>query len=311
MSTPIILPWLRRIAVGLTLTAATTQAAVAVSLTEVADGVFVHQGVHQDYSADNLGDIANIGFIVGEDCVAVVDSGGSPSVGAALRQALRAVTDKPVCYVINTHVHPDHVLGNVAFTGEDARFVGHHRLPNALLQNAEYFVEQFVRPYGEPTEPSVIVPPEILVEDRLELDLGGRILELRAHPLAHTDQDLSVFDVNTETLWLSDLLFIDRIPALDGSVRGWLEVLETLKEIPAERVIPGHGPVSADWPAAAAAQERYLRTLVEEIRALIVGGGFLEDALETVGLSEQGAWLLFDDYHRRNVTKAFAELEWE
>ncbi len=74
-----------------------------------------------------------------------------------------------------------------------------------------------------------IVPPTLLVEDELELDLGGRRLTLRAHPTAHTDNDLSVHDHASGTLWLADLLFLERVPVIDGSLLGWLALLDRLR----------------------------------------------------------------------------------
>ncbi|MEX0815592.1 MAG: MBL fold metallo-hydrolase, partial [Dongiaceae bacterium] len=156
-----------------------------------------------------------------------------------------------------------------------------------------------------------VVTPTLTVADRLEIDLGGRLLRLTAHPTAHTDNDLTVQDTATGTLWLGDLLFRERIPVIDGSLKGWLEVTEALRRTAAARVVPGHGAVTEDWPGALDPQERYLRALLDEIRAALAAGGRMEAAVETVGRAERGKWLLFDDYHARNIVTAFAELEWE
>jgi glyoxylase-like metal-dependent hydrolase (beta-lactamase superfamily II) len=122
---------------------------------------------------------------------------------------------------------------------------------------------------------------------------------------------LSVVDTSTGTLLASDLLFVRRVPSLDGSLRGWLAELRKLKAIRARRAVPGHGPASVDWPAAAVGLERYLSTLLTETRAAIARGVMIEEAVNVVGQSERGQWALFDDYHGHNVTQAYKELEWE
>src|SRR5207302_711751 len=113
--------WSLRALLGwVSLSAWSTHAAIAASLAPLAldnpaPGIYVHYGRQESMSRENSGDIANLGFIVGKRCVAVVDTGGTYAVGRALRDAIRSVTALPVCYVINTHVHPDHVFGNAAF----------------------------------------------------------------------------------------------------------------------------------------------------------------------------------------------------
>jgi len=101
------------------------------ALAEVSKGAFVHQGVHELMLPENLGHIANVGCIIGDEAVAVIDSGGSAMHGRQLRTAIRKITDRPIRYVIATHVHPDHVFGHAAFLQDDPTFVGHAKLPGA------------------------------------------------------------------------------------------------------------------------------------------------------------------------------------
>jgi quinoprotein relay system zinc metallohydrolase 2 len=280
-------------------------------VSEVAPGLFVHQGRIEPMSAENLGDIANVGFIVGKTCVAVVDTGGSPQVGAALRDAIEVRTDKPICYVINTHAHPDHVLGNIAFADQRATFITHADYAQALGLRMQTYLERFSTLYGKPLLRDVIVPPDRAVADTTTLNLGNRLLKLTALPTGHTNTDLIVFDVRTATLWAGDTLFVRHIPVLDGSIKNWLEVMERLRELKAERAIPGHGPKRVPWPGALSAQRRYLNAMSEEIRRVIDRGGTIEEAIDSVGYAAREQWLLFDEYHRRNITAAYAELEWE
>ncbi len=283
----------------------------ALALTEVASGVWVHQGVHELPTPDNLGGIANIGFIVGADAVAVIDTGGCAIGGGRLRTAIQAITDRPIRYVVATHVHPDHLFGHAAFLPDQPEFVGHHQLPNALATRGQFYLDNLDEQFGVAAKGTEILPPVLLVEDQLTLDLGGRDVILTAQPTAHTDNDLSIFDPTTGTLWLSDLLFMERCPVVDGSLLGWLAVLDALGEQKAARVIPGHGPISAPWPEALAPQVAYLAHLRDEIRTVIAEGGMIEEAVEAVGWDHEADWLLFEQSHARNVTAAFTELEWE
>ncbi len=307
---------LRRV-FGIAVCVAVLQPAYALSpdarlaVAEIAPGVFVHQGAYEETSASNNGDIANIGFIVGGRCVAVIDTGGSVETGKALHRAIRAVTPLPICYVINTHVHPDHVFGNAAFLEDHPVFIAHVKMPRALAARAEHYLNTGSRALGRTLPHTVIVFPTRTIAAESDIDLGGRILRLRPYPTAHTDNDLTVFDVNTHTLWLADLLFLERIPALDGSLKGWLAVLDEVRGAGAARIVPGHGPPSAPWPQALAPEERYLQALLHDTQQVLADGGTLEEAVARVDYSEKDRWALFDDYHRRNVTAAYAELEWD
>ncbi|MFX9862929.1 MBL fold metallo-hydrolase, partial [Acinetobacter baumannii] len=88
------------------------------------------------------------------------------------------------------------------------------------------------------------------VGEEVRIDLGDRIIVLTAHPTAHTNNDLTVFDRQSGTLFAGDLLFVDHLPAVDGSAVGWLRVIDALERIPAVRAVPGHGPPSVGWPGA-------------------------------------------------------------
>jgi quinoprotein relay system zinc metallohydrolase 2 len=286
-------------------------AAPVLSVNQIAPGIYVHWGVQEFSDTKNHGAIANIGFIVGQRCVAVVDSGGNPGQGKALKNAIAYITDKPICYVINTHVHPDHIYGNLAFKQSGTQFVGHEKLARAMSVRGDYYLQKALELLGITLTAKDIIPPDIAVSNELDLDLGGRILKLTAHPAAHTDNDLSVYDPQTDTLWLSDLLFLEHLPSIDGSLRGWLAEIDKLAAKSYKQVIPGHGSLVTDWPKGLQPEKEYLSALLIEVRAAIKQGVFLEDAVSTIGLSFKDRWKLFDEFHRKNVTKAYAELEWE
>jgi len=209
-----------------------------------------------------------------------------------------------------THGHPDHIFGAAAFQRDRPQFVGHSRLPLTLATRGEYYRKALEEVLGA-GRGGVVVPPTRLVEHTETLDLGHRTLELTAFPRAHSDCDLTVRDPRTATLFTGDLLFVERVPSLDGSLRGWSTALNSLKTVKASRAVPGHGPVGVDWPSGSADLERYLGVLATGTRAALAKSLDLDAAVQTVGESERGRWKLFDAYHGHNVTQAFKELEWE
>ena len=197
------------------------------------------------------------------------------------------------------------------FRAKEAVFVGHKNLPEALRTRGPFYLDAFRKIMGDSLIDEVrIVPPTMLVDGTLELDLGGRRLLLQAWPTAHSDNDLTVLDETSKTLFTGDLVFLDHIPVVDGSIRGWLRIMDDLVRQPAERVVPGHGPVS-EWPAALTDERRYLETLAAEIKSLVTKGATIKTAADTAAESERSRWQLFDDYNARNATAAFSEIEWE
>jgi len=290
---------------------ATAIAADTLAFKEVSDGVFVHHGIHEDLDDGYHGDIANIGFIVGSKGVAVIDSGGSLKVGKQLREAVKNVTTLPVLYVINTHVHPDHIFGNAAFLQDKPQFVGHEKLANAMALRKDAYMRSNETWLGQDFAGSEIVQPTIAVKDSLNLDLGDRQLQLKAYPTAHTNTDITVLDNKTKTLWTGDLLFIERTPSIDGDIKGWLSAMQDLKSLSVTRIVPGHGPVMEAKQAPFSAQERYLTTLLADVRNSIKKGEPMEWAMETAASSERDHWQLFDTVNRRNVNLIYPALEWE
>ncbi|MDJ0513252.1 MAG: quinoprotein relay system zinc metallohydrolase 2 [Methyloceanibacter sp.] len=279
---------------------------------EVAPGIFVHQGRYEVQSPANGGDIANASFVVGSEGVAVIDTSGSARLGAQLRDAIRAVTDKPIKYVINTHMHPDHVFGNAAFKQDNPEFVGHYKLARALGTRKDGYLAANEQMIGsEAFAGSEIILPTLSIKEPTKLDLGDRELLLEPQPTAHTDNDLIVTDLKTNTLFLGDLLFSVHVPTIDGSIKGWIDVLDEIGQRKAARVVPGHGPRTMELPEALVPEQRYLSAIADDVRKQIAEGKTLEQATKTAGFSEKDAWKLFDQYHVRNVTAAFAELEWE
>lgn len=278
----------------------------------VAPGIYVHQGKHEVWHPSNAGDIANLSFVVGSRCVAVIDTGSTLAIGQRMLAAIRQVTNLPICHVINTHAHPDHFLGNAAFESDQTRFIAHHNMARAQATRGQAYMRAVLRDLGATATGTRLVSADESVSDTMEIDLGDRKLQLTAHPTAHTDADLTVFEPRSQTLWLGDLAFVGHLPAVDGNLNGWIQLMAKIREIPAKTAIPGHGAWrSPGWPEFLDAQTDYLLSLRKSVRASIADGDSLTQALERIQTGQQDNWQVYDEFHQRNVSAAFAELEWE
>ncbi len=283
----------------------------AFAIENLGDGIYVHHGKHLDIDEGYQGDICNISFVVGTKGIAVIDTGGSLKVGQQLRQAIRQVSALPVLYVINTHVHPDHIYGNAAFLADRPQFIGHDKLATAMQLRQEQYTKLNVKLLGVDANGTVQVMPTISVKDTLQLDLGDRKLLLTAHPAAHTNTDISLIESKTSTLFTGDLLFTERTPVIEGDIKGLIIELEQLKNSPAKQVVPGHGIATQHWLEALNNEQRYLQVLLADIRASIKKGESMESTMNTAAATEKDNWLLFNVANRRNINYLYPVLEWE
>ncbi len=284
----------------------------AAEVSETAPGHFVHEGRVEPLTPLNAGDIANTGFIIGESQVAVIDAGSSRKVAEALYLAVRGKTQLPIGYLFLTHMHPDHTLGAEVFKEAGAEIVGAANLPQAMASRSEAYMANLKRLLGEDAfHGTKLVLPDRGVADTETIDLGGRELELRAHPTAHTNNDLTIYDKQSATVWMGDLVFLSHTPALDGSIVGWIKLLKALKKNGTKHMVPGHGPGRAGYPDGAKPTLGYLTALADQTRKAIKTGESLNTAIKHLGQNLRGDWKEFDEFNPRNATSAYVELEWE
>ena len=224
---------------------------------------------------------------------------------------IRARTDRPIRHVVISHVHPDHAFGAGAFLEDAPEFIGHAALAPALAARGEYYRERLAAILGPEEAGRVVMPTREVGPEGATVDLGDRRLRLSAHRTAHTTCDLSMLDPDAGLLFPADLLFVGRVPSLDGSLKGWLGELDALEALGARKAVPGHGPALVEPAPAIADLRRYLATLRDDVRAAVAAGQPIGEATATAAAGERGRWALFDDYNGRNVTQAYKELEWE
>ncbi|RZP21429.1 MAG: quinoprotein relay system zinc metallohydrolase 2 [Burkholderiaceae bacterium] len=285
----------------------------------VSPGVYTFQGNVAEFSRKNRGLISNFSFIEGADCIAVIDTGGSLYAGKSFISAIREISSKPICYVINTHVHPDHTGGNKAFTqlNPPPEFIVHKNFTPAYANRFNTYNKRLLELLGEK---NALQPYSATkeVEDFLQLNLGDRKLTLTAWETAHTNHDLTVFDHTSQTLITGDLLFVKHIPVIDGSLNGWIKVTQQLinffEKSPnkhyVESIIPGHGPPQNDVRGLEN-QLNYLVNLKRSVQEALRDNISLQKAMKSIKSESTEVWENTENYSKRNITAAYAELEWE
>ena len=282
------------------------------NISEVEENIFLHYGVHEDSSIKNQGDIANIGFIVGKKSVLIIDTGGTLEIAKNLLETVKNKTSLPISHVVITHGHPDHYLGSEIFKISNIQFIGHENLKRSINMNFNFYktlqassIEDQSILDIKPVFPDL----EIKKNQTITVDLGSREVKIRAWESGHTDSDLSVYDVKSKILWTENI-FVNRIPSVRASILGWKKNLEITSKMDINKIIPGHGKITTK-DEALLPMLSYFRRMIKEIRTLHDKGINIETAQKEVAKDNKENWLLFNDYHISNVTKAYSELEWE
>ncbi|WP_248488230.1 quinoprotein relay system zinc metallohydrolase 1 [Pseudomonas sp. CYM-20-01] len=210
----------------------------------IADNTWLLEGSTDNFTRDNGGNIVNVGFIVTEPGVVVIDTGPSRRYGEALRQAIARVTDKPVIQVLLTHHHPDHALGNQAF--KDVPIGALAGTKDLLHEQGDSMAENLYRMVGDWMRGTEVVLPNEALQAGL-ITFGSHDLQL-LHLRGHTGADLAILDRRTGVLFAGDLVFYQRALTTPHSpgLAIWLADIATLQGLPWTLIVPGHGPIATD-----------------------------------------------------------------
>jgi len=220
--------------------------AASAELTKLTDNVYSYVGVKDASPAHSFA--ANAGIVIGRDGVLVVDTLISAKEGELFLADIRKVTSKPIRYVVNTHTHLDHALGNCVFAKLGAVVISHEADRASLAAQADSMLKHLGK-FGltpEDMAGTEIVVPSLAFTDQLLIDLGGEEVRLiRSFP-SHTAGSLVVYLQKEKILFSGDILFTDFHPYLaNGDFNGWTRTLDALLAMDIERIIPGHGPLSS------------------------------------------------------------------
>lgn len=256
------------------------------SLVPVADGVWAW------VQPDGSWWINNAGVVLGDDGPMLVDTCATE---ARTRRFLAAVDEvaggAPVRLAVNTHLHGDHCYGNCLLP-DSATIIAHEATRDGLLAD---FVLANTPPIWSPTPQwgnLRVRPPTVVLRDSLTVFAGSRRVDLRhpGHP-AHTLGDVVAWLPDEGVLFTGDLIFHEITPLVFmGSVDGALRSLDWLASFGAAHVVPGHGPLVAEFDAVLAAHARYYRFVLDTASAGLAGGRTPLEAARDADLGEFADW---------------------
>jgi cyclase len=267
--------------------------------------------------------ISNAGFMEGDEGLLIIDATLVASMAQAFIEQIRRVSNKPFHHLINTHSHQDHTGGNRLFKGAE---IISHRICR------EEMARQEPRPSGTgPPTGAVVMPlsparqrmndqistdpdryielPSRTYEDELTLRYGDTEVQLLYFGPAHTFGDTLVYFPQSKVLFAGDIAFFYSMPlAVAGKIGGWLKVIERVKDMDVDLIIPGHGPPGGK--SELEDERDYFEFVMAEVRRCFEEGLTAEQAVAAIDLGPYAEWL---DSERivANVGVAYRELRGE
>ena len=215
-------------------------------LQKISDSVYAYADTKAASPQNSFG--ANAGIIIGQDFIVAVDSLISAHEAQRFIKDIRKISKKPIRFLINTHYHLDHSLGNSEFAKLGAVIISQEN-DKENMQKAGAGMLQYARQSGltdKDLQGTKITYPTLTFKDRLTLDLGNnKKVEILYLGPAHTSGSAVVYVPQEKVLFTGDLLFTAFHPFLgEADIAGWVKALNQLQTMEVDKFIPGHGPVS-------------------------------------------------------------------
>ncbi|MGB8337538.1 MAG: MBL fold metallo-hydrolase [Burkholderiales bacterium] len=276
---------------------------------KVAPNVYAFIGETEEASMQNRGAVANQGFIVGDNGIVVIDSGGSDEYGEYMVRAIAKISDKPVVLVITTFTGQDHVLGNGAFKRSKIAIVSTRDADKSMAEHCATCLANLKKNIGEDIMANTKVNrPTLLLDQSIQVKIAGRDLDIISLAHANAPGALAIYDRTSGVLFSGDLFSFDRLPETrEAKIDGWLAAIDSIKKLPLKQIVPGHGPVAK--PARMTDVSDYLRELKAQTKKLYDDGVSLGEATNQAHLPAYSKWALYDLLHRRNIFNLYLELE--
>lgn len=274
---------------------------------EVSKDVYCFFGALEDINKENGGNMVNTCSVKTKEGFIVIDSGPTFGYAQQAYNQMQKIAKLPVKFVINTHDHDDHWLGNNFYKSKGALLMGPKTYEQNVILGMSTRMENSV---GKETYAGTeVVKLDRIIEQKYDFTLGDTTFEIKQLvDQAHTKGDLIVYMPQKKVLFVGDLVFNDRLSSLrDGSIIGSLKALDLIDNMHAEVIVGGHG--YATDANATQVFKRYLIEMKKQILEALSDDVGIDEITERVVMPEYKHMKLYDMLHGRNVFDAYSELE--
>ncbi|HEY9190742.1 MAG TPA: MBL fold metallo-hydrolase [Sulfurovum sp.] len=274
---------------------------------ELAKDVYCFFGAPENISKENGGNMVNTCFVKTKEGFVVIDSGPTFGYAQQAYAQMQEIAKLPVKFVITTHDHDDHWLGNNFYKSKGALLMGPKTYEQNVIPGMSTRMEESV---GKETYAGTeVVKLDSVVEQKYDFTLGDTVFEIKQLvDQAHTKGDLVVYLPQKKVLFAGDLVFNDRLSSLrDGSIIGSLKALDLIDSFQADVIVGGHG--YATDANATQPFKRYLVEMKKQILEALEEDVGIDEITKRVVMPEYKDMNLYDVLHRRNVFDAYTELE--
>ncbi|MEN4052332.1 MULTISPECIES: MBL fold metallo-hydrolase [Sulfurimonas] len=275
---------------------------------EVSSDVFCFFGLPEVMDKHNNGNMVNSCFVTMGSSYLVIDSGPTYQYAEQAYKKMQKIKNLPISYVINTHIHDDHWLGNSFYKKQNVTIIG----PSSFKELAKEEQTRMQRRISaEAFQGTTQEYPGLFVDNEKVLKIDGEKVFIKSvNNKAHTENDLYVYIPSKKVIFAGDLVFNERLPSLrDGDINGWIKALKELRSLDVVYVIGGHGEMVNK--KAIDFTYNYLVTLRKQVKKLLDDGEDIGDVVNAVVMPEYKGVPFYDSIHRQNVETVYRTLEWE
>jgi len=255
----------------------------------------------------NNGNMVNSCFVNMGTSYLVIDSGPTYLYALTAYKKMKEIENLPISFVINTHTHDDHWLGNSYYDSIDVKIIGSNAFKNMFKEEKTRMQKRIT---AEAFKKTTQIFPSIYVKEKMTLTINNRKVLIKSiNKKAHTQSDLLIYIPKYATVFAGDLVFNDRLPSIrDGNIFNWLEALDEIREMKVEYVVGGHG-VQVDSNSIDMTYN-YLHELKTRVSSSLEEGIEIGDVVESVVMNKYKNVNFYKDIHRQNVAIVYQMLEW-